>query len=95
MQAALDRLWPYVGEMFESDAYDAVLVKAGIAPDPASLRAEFDTLVTKVIRRATLDLPEDAFSHSGGRSGRMHTEHLGHLLTQMQWLQRAYPGNRW
>lgn len=95
MQAALDRLYPYVGEMFESDAYDAVLAKAGIAPDPASLRGEFDALVTKVIARATLTLPEGDFAHSGGRTGRMHTEHLGHMLTQMQWLQRAYPGSKW
>ena len=95
MQAALDYLYPYVGEFFLSDEGDAALAAAGIAPDPASLRSEYDTFVERVMARATLTLPEDRFAHSGGRNGRMHTEHLGHILTQMQWLQRAYPGNTW
>lgn len=95
MQAALDYLWPYVGEMFVGDAIDADLATAGIAPDPASLRDEFDILVTKVLTTATLTIPDSQFAHKGGRSGKMHTEHLGHLLTQMQWLQRAYPGANW
>ncbi|WP_372886061.1 1,2-phenylacetyl-CoA epoxidase subunit PaaC [Shimia sp.] len=95
MQTALDYLWPYVGEMFESDAVDAVLAEAGIAPDPASLRADYDALVTRVLSDATLTIPGSSFSHKGGRTGYMHTEHLGHLLTSMQWLQRAYPGSEW
>ncbi|MEP2533431.1 1,2-phenylacetyl-CoA epoxidase subunit PaaC [Shimia sp.] len=95
MQAALDYLWPYVGEMFASDDVDAAMVAAGVAPDPASLRAEFDALVTRVLADATLTIPDGRFAHSGGRTGRMHTEHLGHLLAQMQWLQRAYPGCEW
>jgi ring-1,2-phenylacetyl-CoA epoxidase subunit PaaC len=45
--------------------------------------------------KATLTIPEGTFAHKGGRTGKMHTEHLGHLLTQMQWLQRAYPGCEW
>ncbi len=95
MQAALDYLWPYVGEMFASDEVDAEMAKAGIAPNPADLRAEYDALVHRVLSDATLTIPESPFAHKGGRTGRMHTEHLGHLLTQMQWLQRAYPGARW
>jgi len=95
MQAALDYLWPYVGEMFRGDEVDAALVAAGIAPDPASLREDYDALVGKVLTEATLDIPKGTFSHKGGRSGYMHTEHLGHLLTSMQWLQRAYPGASW
>lgn len=95
MQAALDYLWPYVGEMFMGDAVDSAMVAAGIGPDPASLRAEFDALVGKVLNEATLSIPEDSFAHKGGKSGTQHTEHLGHLLTQMQWLQRAYPGASW
>ncbi|MBR9841731.1 MAG: phenylacetate-CoA oxygenase subunit PaaC [Rhodobacteraceae bacterium] len=95
MQAALDFLWPYVGEMFESDETDAAMAAAGIAPDPASLRAEYDALVARVLAEATLTLPEGRYAHKGGRTGRMHTEHLGHLLAQMQWLQRAYPGCEW
>ncbi len=95
MQEALDYLWPYVGEMFASDDVDAAMAAAGIAPDPSGLRDEFDALVGRVMSEATLDIPESRFAHKGGRNGRMHTEHLGHLLTQMQWLQRAYPGATW
>ena len=95
MQAALEYLWPYVGEMFESDEVDAAMVEAGIAPDPTSLRAEFDELVGRVLGEATLTIPASPYAHKGGRTGYMHTEHLGHLLTSMQWLQRAYPGAKW
>ncbi len=95
MQQALDYLWPYVGEMFVSDDIDAQMVAAGIAPNPSELRAEYDALVERVLTRATLTIPDSRFTHKGGRDGRMHTEHLGHLLTQMQWLQRAYPGAQW
>ena len=95
MQAALDLLWPYVGEMFLGDDVDAAMKDAGIAPDPASLRAGYDQLVGDTLAAATLSKPEDDFAHKGGRTGRQHTEHLGHLLTQMQWLQRAYPGASW
>lgn len=95
MQAALDYLYPYVGEMFLSDAVDTTLVEAGIAPDPASLRAEFDETLTRVLGEATLTLPEARRARGGGRDGKMHTEHLGHLLTTMQWMQRAYPGATW
>lgn len=95
MQAALDYLYPYVGELFESDAVDAAMVEAGIAPDPASLRDAYDAKLAAVMGEATLTIPEDRFAHNGGRTGRMHTEHLGHILTSMQWLQRAYPGATW
>jgi len=95
MQAALDLLYPYVGELFESDAVDQAMVKAGIAPDPESLRAAYDAKLAQVMGEATLSIPEDRFTHKGGRTGRMHTEHLGHILTEMQWLQRAYPGASW
>lgn len=95
MQEALDYLWPYVGEMFASDEVDAEMAAAGIAPDPAGLREEYDSLVQRVLTEATLTIPDSRFAHKGGRDGRMHTEHLGHLLTQMQWLQRAYPGATW
>ena len=95
MQAALDYLWPYVGEVFRGDAVDAEMVAAGIAPDPASLREEYDALVGRVLTDATLQIPESRFAHKGGKDGSFHTEHLGHLLTSMQWLQRAYPGCEW
>ena len=95
MQAALDLLWPYVGEMFQSDATDAAVAKEGIAPDPATLRPAYDQAVKAVMIEATLTIPDSNYAQSGGKTGFRHTEHLGHLLTQMQWLQRAYPGATW
>ena len=95
MQAALDALWPYVGEMFSGDAVEATLAAAGIAPDPAALRPEWDALTGRVLAEATLTIPESRVAHRGGKTGQRHTEDLGHLLTQMQWLQRAYPGATW
>lgn len=95
MQAAVDRLWPFVGEAFISDDVDAALVADGLAPDPAALRSSFDERVNAVLSEATLTPPDDNFTHKGGKSGVRHTEHLGHMLTQMQWLQRAYPDATW
>ena len=94
MQKALDTLWPYVGEMFIGDVTDARLASAGIMPAPESLRSAWDASVDQVLAEATLTRPESTFAHKGGRQGR-HTEHMGHLLAPMQWLQRAYPGARW
>jgi ring-1,2-phenylacetyl-CoA epoxidase subunit PaaC len=94
MQDALDRLWPYAGEMFFADEVDVRLAHEGIMPDPAGLRGAWDTTVTEILAEATLTRPESDFFHKGGKQGR-HSEHLGHLLTSMQWLQRAYPGVTW
>lgn len=95
MQAALDYLYPYVGELFVSDKVDEAAAEAGIAPRLEDLRSEYDLAVSETMSAATLTLPGADFAHKGGRTGTMHTEHLGHLLTQMQWLQRAYPGATW
>lgn len=95
MQAALDLFWPYVGEMFVDDAVDDAMAEVGIAPLPSSLRPDYDARIYRVLDEATLRRPDSDFAHKGGRSGFRHSEHLGHLLTQMQWLQRAYPGARW
>ena len=94
MQAALEYHWDYVGEMFVGDEVDTEMVKAGIAPDPASLRVEWDELVGRYLKEATLTVPEAGYVHKGGKTGK-HTEHLGYVLSEMQWLQRAYPGAEW
>jgi len=95
MQDALDLLWPYAGEMFLADEIDGRLSVAGIVPSAAGLKPQWTASVEAVLREATLTLPDGEFAHSGGKTGRQHTEHLGHMLAQMQWLQRAYPGASW
>lgn len=94
MQDALEALWSYTGEMFLSDNIDQAALEAGLVPSPEALRDLWLRDVRLVLEQATLRIPEGDFAHKGGRQG-MHTEHLGHLLTQMQWLQRAYPGASW
>jgi ring-1,2-phenylacetyl-CoA epoxidase subunit PaaC len=87
-QAAVDTLWPYIGELFAASA------AGGVFPDPGTLRATWNATVEEILARATLTRPKDGWMQSGGRSG-YHTEHLGYLLAEMQFLQRAYPGATW
>jgi len=93
-QAALDELWPYVPELFDADDLDREVAAFGFGVDPSTLRGEFDAAVDEVIARATLTRPAESFGQRGGKSGR-HSEWLGHILAQMQFLQRAYPEARW
>jgi ring-1,2-phenylacetyl-CoA epoxidase subunit PaaC len=93
-QHALDELWPYVGEMFETDAIEEALIASGIAVDPALVRPGWERSVGAILTTATLRLPEGCFAQRGGRVGR-HSEHLGHLLAELQFVQRAYPGASW
>lgn len=93
-QDALDELWPYTGEMFEADQVERALIDTGIAVDPAPLRALWSKSIEDVLAEATLTRPRDGHMQSGGRSGR-HSEHLGHILSELQFLQRAYPGATW
>ncbi|HEX8167523.1 MAG TPA: 1,2-phenylacetyl-CoA epoxidase subunit PaaC [Beijerinckiaceae bacterium] len=93
-QAALDELWTYTGELFEADAIERGLIERGVAVDPAAVRPEWDETVDKVLSEATLTRPPDAWMQTGGRTGR-HSEHLGYILAELQFLQRAYPGAKW
>ena len=94
MQAAIDELWMYTGEMFESDATDQALTIAGIGCDASALAHPWREQLSSILSEATLTLPTGAWMQSGGKRG-VHTEQLGHLLAEMQWLQRAYPGAQW
>lgn len=94
MQAALDGLWRFVGELFVADDVDEAMVAAGIGVDPATLREAWLARVTAVIDEATLEVPEESIVRTGGRTG-FHSEHLGHLVSEMQWMQRTYPGLEW
>jgi ring-1,2-phenylacetyl-CoA epoxidase subunit PaaC len=93
-QAALDELWPFTGELFEVDAIERALAEAGVAVDSSALRPDWDRTIDDVLAQATLTRPRDGWMQSGGRAGR-HSEHLGHVLAELQFLQRAYPGAAW
>ncbi len=93
-QEAVDHLWAFTGEMFEVDAPERALIEAGIVPDPEGLRAEWRAAVGKVLDEATLNVPGNAWMQKGGRAG-AHTEHLGHLLADLQHIQRSFPGATW
>ena len=92
----LERCWPYVGELFATHDVESSL--AGIAVDPADVRAEFDDTVRMVLDAADLDEPEVAFARGvDGRAGRdgVHTEAMGHLVAEMQSVARAHPMGSW
>jgi ring-1,2-phenylacetyl-CoA epoxidase subunit PaaC len=93
-QTAIDDLWAYTGEMFAVDDSERGLIDRGIAVDPVSLRAQWLKTVSGVVAEATLALPKSDWMQQGGRSGR-HSEHLGHLLSELQSMQRSFPGATW
>ena len=94
-QAATDALWMYTGEMFIDDAIDTEMVAQGVAPAADNLRAAFLEHVAEIFAEATLTMPApDAWMQRGGKKG-VHSEHLGFILAEMQFLQRAYPGAAW
>lgn len=94
MQAAVKKLWPYTNEWFESDAVDAQCAAEGLAPAAPSLADSWHASVAAVLGRATLEMPSFTGHQRGGRQG-VHSEHLGHLLTPLQFVQRTYPGAQW
>ncbi len=95
MQAAANELWMYTGEMFNYDDVDKAMVGQGVAPAAEPLRAAFLGHVGEIFAEATLAMPApDAWMQRGGKQGR-HSEHLGYILAEMQFLQRAYPGAEW
>lgn len=93
-QTAIDDLWAYTGEMFEVDDSERVLIDAGIGVDPATLRPRWLKTIASVLDEATLVLPKNDWMQQGGRIGR-HSEHLGHLLSELQSMQRTFPGATW
>ena len=94
MVAGLDWMWRFADELFVMDDVDAAAIKAGVGVDKASLRAAWDARIDATLAEATLARPAPRRATTGGRIGR-HSEHLGHLLSDLQFLQRAYPGATW
>jgi ring-1,2-phenylacetyl-CoA epoxidase subunit PaaC len=95
MQAALDILWPYAGEMFVTNEAEDALIKDGTISSPADLRTQWDATIRSTFSEAILKIPDDNFAHKGGKTGKQHSEHLGHMLAVMQSLPRSYPDARW
>jgi ring-1,2-phenylacetyl-CoA epoxidase subunit PaaC len=93
-QRAVDDLWMFTGELFEADEKQCPSIEAGVAPDPSVIHPKWLTTISRVFREATLDLPPSGWMQTGGRCGK-HSEHLGHLLAEMQSLPRTYPGASW
>lgn len=93
-QTAVDELWAFTGELFHVDDGDAALIKDGIAIDPERLRGVWSETIATVLSRATLQRPNSDWMQQGGRAGH-HSEHLGHLLSELQSLQRSFPGATW
>jgi ring-1,2-phenylacetyl-CoA epoxidase subunit PaaC len=93
-QAAIDQLWAFTGEMFSVDEAERGLIDDGTATDPDSLRPRWLATLSRVVQEATLKLPQNDWMQQGGRSGR-HSEHLGHLLSELQSMQRTFPGATW
>jgi ring-1,2-phenylacetyl-CoA epoxidase subunit PaaC len=94
MQAALDYLWPYTAEFFSADAVDDEVAAAGLGVACSTLEPAWEAVAGALLEEATLDVPSRSGFRSRGKLG-VHSEYMGHLLTEMQYLQRTHPGARW
>ena len=94
MEKAIGELWKFTGELFQGAPYELLLAKEGLAVDPALLQGQWEEKTKEIFSAAGLSLPVGTWMQSGGKEGR-HTEGLGYLLAEMQFLQRAYPGCEW
>ena len=93
-QRAVDELWRYTGELFLSDDVERSVAAEHLGVDPSTLETPWRAQVDEILSRATLTVPPVAYMQRGGRDGK-HTEHLGHMLAEMQIVARSYPGASW
>lgn len=94
IQDSLNTLWRYTNELFFTDEVDAELVEKGIVPSLQEIQNEWNATVTAVLTEATLTIPTNNWKQEGGRKG-LHSEHLGYILAELQYMQRAYPNMQW
>lgn len=94
MNDAISNLWPYTGEMFIPVEYENEMKQDGIGVDVVNLKELWMKKIASVFNEAGLIIPSSSFMHKGGKEGK-HTEHLDHMLTEMQYMQRAYPKSKW
>jgi len=94
MQTAIDDLWVYTDELFHQTEADKAMVKEGIGVDVTRLKESYYQTVTEILQEATLKVPESKYFQKGGKQG-IHTEHMGYLLAELQYMQRTYPNMKW
>lgn len=94
MQIAIDNLWPYTNELFELTETDKMMIEEGIGVDISKLKEDYYEKVKSVLEEAAIRIPESKYFHSGGKKG-IHTEHMGYLLSDLQYMQRTYPNMDW
>ncbi len=94
MQAAIDDLWPYTDELFHQTESCKAMTKEGIGVDTAVLKEKYYETIADILSEATLKIPENQYFHKGGKQG-IHTEHMGYILAELQYMQRTYPGMEW
>ena len=94
MLRAIDELWRYTGELFEASSYELQTASEGTGVEVSRLKETWMSRVNEVFSEAALTVPENVFMQTGGKEGK-HTEHLGYILTELQYMQRAYPGCEW
>lgn len=94
MQVAVNELWMYTGELFLMNEADQAMVQSGVGPDLEKIKSSWLQQVKDIFEEATLDMPAGTWMQKGGKNG-SHSEHLGYILTELQFMQRAYPGMQW
>lgn len=94
MEQAVERLWSYGGELTKANEVEEKAAEKGYGIDLVAVQVKRDAVLSEVMQEATLPIPDNNYMHEGGKDGR-HTEHLGYILTELQFLQRAYPGLEW
>ncbi|GAA0871392.1 phenylacetate-CoA oxygenase subunit PaaC [Gangjinia marincola] len=94
VQEALDALWSYTGELFDPSEYEKQLIEEGIAVNLEKIKPIYLERVSKLFAEATLTIPETKWFKKGGKQG-VHTEHMGYILADLQYMQRTYPNMSW
>lgn len=94
VQEAVNDLWIYTDELFQTTAADKAMIEAGVAPDMLQLRDYYYEKVEELLSTATLEIPEVEYFQKGGKEG-LHSEHMGYILADMQYMQRTYPDSKW
>jgi ring-1,2-phenylacetyl-CoA epoxidase subunit PaaC len=94
MQEAINDLWRYTDELFYATAADKAMIEEGVGVDVFKVKEEYYSYVSEVLKEATLKVPENKYFTRGGKEG-VHTEHMGYLLSELQYMQRTYPNMKW